>query len=81
MSGQPVRIVSSPYSDVRRGERGRFISIKNYCRHGASTPDHVEEKCRDRWAVWRVSFADGRSRLFWPQEVRLRALAAPEVGE
>mgnify|MGYP006903146582 CR=1 FL=1 len=71
VSGQPVRIASSPYSDVRKGEHGRFVSVKNYCRHGADTPNYVEEHCRDRWAVWRVEFSGGRSRLFWPKEVVL----------
>lgn len=49
-----VRILSSPYSDVKRGERGRAAAVK----HRGT-----------RYEVYRVLLSGGRSRLFHLDEL------------
>lgn len=57
MVGSSVRVVSSPFSDVKRGERGRVTS----CRYWG-TPHFV----------FRVLLSKGRSHLFRPDELEGR---------
>jgi len=54
--GATVRISTSPYSDVKRGERGVTSAVKYF---------------QTRNEVWRVRFVDRRSRLFRPGELRV----------
>lgn len=57
MRGPPrVKILRSPYSDVKRGDRGKILGQKH-----EGTIYHV----------YRVDFKDGRSRLFLPSEVKV----------
>ena len=69
MNGQPVRIVTSPYSDVKSGERGRLLFIKNYCRNPQPRPE--KHCCRPFCGfdeVGQIAFTGNRSRLFRPTE-------------
>lgn len=69
--GQPVTITSSPYSDVKRGDRGRLVTVEHYCHHSArlELPPEVRRCCNNQHAALRVNFSGGRSRLFREYEV------------